>query len=87
MCAKLLLTKNRLCVALLKVFRQKCDTFSRSADAVFELSTRFSTPFSFDYEKGLSTEAKLKQRELVFRELTQGKLVHLPDDPLLPHLS
>ncbi|CED85184.1 Uncharacterized conserved protein [Phaffia rhodozyma] len=50
-------------------FRQKCDTFARSADAVFELSTRFSSPF--EYEEGMSEEEKKKARKLLFLELTQ----------------
>lgn len=50
-------------------FRQKCDTFSRSSTAVFELSTRFADPFQ--YEKGASEEEKLKARQLLFHELTQ----------------
>ncbi|SPO44747.1 related to venom protein 2 precursor [Moesziomyces antarcticus] len=50
-------------------FRQKCDTFSRSGTAVFELSTRFAEPFA--YEEGASESDKLKARELLFHELTQ----------------
>ncbi|PWN48653.1 DUF89-domain-containing protein [Violaceomyces palustris] len=50
-------------------FRQKCDTFSRSGTAVFELSTRFAIPFS--YEPNATEAEKLKARELVFHELTQ----------------
>ncbi|PWZ01527.1 DUF89-domain-containing protein [Testicularia cyperi] len=50
-------------------FRQKCDTFSRSGTAVFELSTRFAEPFA--YEAGASEDQKLKARELIFHELTQ----------------
>lgn len=50
-------------------FRQKCDTFSRSSTAVFELSTRFAEPFH--YEVQATEEEKAKARELVFRELTQ----------------
>ncbi|KAF8750438.1 hypothetical protein RHS01_09246 [Rhizoctonia solani] len=47
-------------------FRQKCDTFSRSSQAVFELSTRFATPFSIP---DASKEAETVR--LMFRELTQ----------------
>lgn len=50
--------------------RQKCDTFSRSADAVFELSTRFAEPFS--HADGLSAEQQLEKERLMFLELTQG---------------
>ncbi|KAN0065556.1 Hairy/enhancer-of-split with YRPW motif protein 2 [Thecaphora frezii] len=50
-------------------FRQKCDTFSRSGTAVFELSTRFAEPFS--YEPNATEEEKLKARQLLFHELTQ----------------
>ncbi|KAI5480682.1 hypothetical protein MNV49_007609 [Pseudohyphozyma bogoriensis] len=44
-------------------FRQKCDTFSRSSDAVFELSSRFSTPWKASGKDG--------EKQLVFHELTQ----------------
>lgn len=48
-------------------FRQKCDTFSRSADAVFELSTRFAEPIStIDSEEGW------EKKRLMFLELAQG---------------
>lgn len=50
-------------------FRQKCDTFSRSGTAVFELSSRFADPFH--YEEGATEEEKNKARQLVFHELTQ----------------
>lgn len=50
-------------------FRQKCDTFSRSSTAVFELSTRFAEPFQ--YAAQASDEDKLKAAKLVFHELTQ----------------
>lgn len=51
-------------------FRQKCDTFSRSATAVFELASRFAQPFK--HADGLSDEDKLAANKLIFRELTQG---------------
>ena len=51
-------------------FRQKCDTFSRSNTAVFELSTRFSHPTPQD--EHLSEEAKRQKDKLIFLELTQG---------------
>ncbi|KAF9454182.1 DUF89-domain-containing protein [Macrolepiota fuliginosa MF-IS2] len=50
-------------------YRQKCDTFSRSADAVFELSMRFAEPFKIS--DGLSAEEKLEAERLMFLELTQ----------------
>ena len=46
------------------------DTFSRSADAVFELSMRFAEPFRST--EGLSPEEKLEAERLMFLELTQG---------------
>ncbi|PLW34503.1 hypothetical protein PCANC_08548 [Puccinia coronata f. sp. avenae] len=49
-------------------FRQKCDTFSRSGDAVFELSTRFADPPKMIQEEG---SAKQEQLKLLFIELTQ----------------
>lgn len=54
-------------------FRQKCDTFSRSGNAVFELSTRFAAPFT--YEASVDTEEKRRHvRKLLFLELTQVSL-------------
>ncbi|KAG8793189.1 hypothetical protein FRC12_003560 [Ceratobasidium sp. 428] len=47
-------------------FRQKCDTFSRSSQAVFELSTRFAHPHALP-----SGENQLESIRLIFRELTQ----------------
>lgn len=52
-------------------FRQKCDTFSRSSQAVFELSTRFCNPAPQD--ANLSAEAQLEKNKLLFHELTQGE--------------
>jgi hypothetical protein len=49
-------------------FRQKSDTFSRSGDAVFELSTRFADPPKMIQEEG---QAKQEQLKLLFMELTQ----------------
>ncbi|KAF8487792.1 hypothetical protein JB92DRAFT_3020399 [Gautieria morchelliformis] len=49
--------------------RQKCDTFSRSSDAVFELSTRFVEPFT--HCSDLSEEQQLEKERLMFLELTQ----------------
>lgn len=56
-------------------FRQKCDTFSRSSQAVFELSTRFSAPQEAD--ANLSAEAKLEKDKLLFLELTQGESIEV----------
>ncbi|EKM84066.1 hypothetical protein AGABI1DRAFT_110655 [Agaricus bisporus var. burnettii JB137-S8] len=50
-------------------YRQKCDTFSRSADAVFELSMRFAEPFKI--AEGLSNQEELEAERLMFLELTQ----------------
>ncbi|KAJ7675326.1 hypothetical protein B0H17DRAFT_1080988 [Mycena rosella] len=50
-------------------YRQKCDTFSRSSDAVFELSMRFAEPFKIS--DNLSAEGKLEAERLMFLELTQ----------------
>ena len=49
----------------------QCDTFSRSRDAVFELSLRFADPFKIS-EK-LSPAEKLEAERLMFLELTQGQ--------------
>lgn len=49
-------------------FRQKSDTFSRSGDAVFELSTRFADRPKMIQEDG---QAKQEQLKLLFMELTQ----------------
>ncbi|KAH9982959.1 DUF89-domain-containing protein [Lactifluus volemus] len=49
-------------------YRQKCDTFSRSSDAVFELSMRFAEPFT---QSGKSPEARSEAERLMFLELTQ----------------
>lgn len=50
-------------------FRQKCDTFARSSQAVFELSTRFAELFK--YEDGANEEQKKEAKKLLFHELTQ----------------
>ncbi len=54
----------------------QCDTFSRSHDAVFELSMRFAEPFSL--KPGLSAEGKLEAERLMFNELTQSTLMSHP---------
>lgn len=48
----------------------QCDTFSRSSDAVFELSTRFAEPFK--QKDGMSDAEKLEAERLLFMELTQS---------------
>ncbi|KAK7058503.1 Hairy/enhancer-of-split with YRPW motif protein 2 [Paramarasmius palmivorus] len=56
-------------------YRQKCDTFSRSSEAVFELSMRFAEPFTLT--ENLSADEKLEAERLMFLELTQGESSHL----------
>ena len=55
----------------------QCDTFSRSHDAVFELSMRFAEPFAM---KDDATPAqRLEAERLMFLELTQSMLcAHVP---------
>ncbi|EAU83809.2 DUF89 domain-containing protein [Coprinopsis cinerea okayama7 len=50
-------------------YRQKSDTFARSADAVFELSMRFAEPFQLP--KDATPEENLETERLMFLELTQ----------------
>lgn len=50
----------------------ECDTFSRSGDAVFELSTRFAKPFLADLQA--TEEEQLNVKKLLFLELTQVAL-------------
>ncbi|GAA5951090.1 hypothetical protein JCM21900_005720 [Sporobolomyces salmonicolor] len=50
-------------------FRQKCDTFSRSADAVFELSLRFAEPYKVI--EGIDATKEFEAKRLMFHELTQ----------------
>lgn len=64
-------TKIRLISLSDVFFRQKCDTFSRSNQAVFELSQRFSEPQSID--ANLSEQEQLEKKKLLFLELTQGE--------------
>jgi len=47
-------------------FRQKCDTFSRSSDAVFELSTRFAEPFVHK-----ENDPQKERERMMFLELAQ----------------
>lgn len=69
--------RQKVCTSLLyssrcSLFHSKCDTFSRSADAVFELSMRFAEPFKISED--LSPEEKLEAERLMFLELTQGNM-------------
>ncbi len=58
----------------------QCDTFSRSHDAVFELSMRFAEPFTL--KENLSAEEKLEAERLMFLELTQSmSSSYAPDIP------
>lgn len=66
-------------------FRQKCDTFSRSSQAVFELSSRFSKPFG--YEEKMDDDMKVERRRLTFLELTQGTLSIWPPSSINPSKS
>ncbi|KAK0233811.1 hypothetical protein IW262DRAFT_1258417 [Armillaria fumosa] len=50
-------------------YRQKCDTFSRSSEAVFELSMRFAEPFVLS--ENLTAAEKLEAERHMFLELTQ----------------
>jgi len=50
-------------------FRQKCETFARSSDAVFELSMRFAEPLK--QAEGASADELLEAKRLQFHELTQ----------------
>ncbi|KAI6047878.1 hypothetical protein EDC04DRAFT_31057 [Pisolithus marmoratus] len=50
-------------------YRQKCDSFARSAEAVFELSMRFAEPFK--HATNLSDAEKIEADRLTFLELTQ----------------
>ncbi|KAN0100381.1 Protein of unknown function DUF89 domain containing protein [Tylopilus felleus] len=50
-------------------YRQKCDTFSRSAEAVFELSMRFADPFR--QPENISEQERAEAERLMFLELTQ----------------
>ena len=47
----------------------ECETFSRSGDAVFELSMRFADPRVLDTK--LSDTQQLEAKKLLFHELTQ----------------
>lgn len=50
--------------------RLQCDTFSRSAEAVFELSMRFAEPFK--QPENITVQDKTEAERLMFLELTQG---------------
>ncbi len=47
----------------------QCDTFSRSSEAVFELSMRFAEPFTLSDD--LASDKRLETERLMFLELTQ----------------
>ena len=50
----------------------QCDTFSRSSQAVFELSQRFVEPWKYANDKGDLSQAEILEAErLMFLELTQ----------------
>ena len=70
---RLLLPSRYYRTAVSKLTRRsvcaECDTFSRSSDAVFELSLRFAKPWEQD--KSLSPEQALEAKRLMFHELTQ----------------
>lgn len=51
----------------------QCDTFSRSSEAVFELSMRFAEPFT--HKADVTPEEKLEAERLMFLELTQSALL------------
>lgn len=60
-----------ICIFILSLLiLVQCDTFSRSTDAVFELSLRFADPFKIS-EK-FSPAEKLEAERQMFLELTQG---------------
>jgi damage-control phosphatase, subfamily III len=69
------------CLRSLTTAHRQCDTFSRSTDAVFELSMRFADPFKISDD--LSAQEKLEAERLMFLELTQGLLIVL--HILIPH--
>ncbi|KAI0348290.1 DUF89-domain-containing protein [Trametopsis cervina] len=52
-------------------FRQKCDTFSRSSDAVFELSMRFAEPFQHAVDLAGGGHGLTEAERLMFTELSQ----------------
>lgn len=54
---------------LTRVGGAECETFSRSGDAVFELSMRFADPNILDAK--LTGEKRLEAKKLLFHELTQ----------------
>lgn len=47
----------------------ECETFARSSDAVFELSTRFAEPYLVD--EAVSAQDQADRKKLLFMELTQ----------------
>jgi hypothetical protein len=65
-------------------FIQQCDTFSRSSEAVFELSMRLAEPFK--HPEGKSESERENAERLMFLELTQGLIVfvYFKRIPILP---
>lgn len=61
--------------------RSQCDTFSRSAEAVFELSMRFADPFK--QSENISDQEKAEAERLMFLELTQGSCPASPNTVFL----
>lgn len=55
------------------MFVLKCDTFSRSSEAVFELSMRLAEPFK--HPEGKSETERENAERLMFLELTQGLIL------------
>lgn len=54
-------------------YLHQCDTFSRSSDAVFELSMRFAEPFK--QMDGALDDERINAERLMFLELTQGTVL------------
>ena len=63
----------------------QCDTFSRSNEAVFELSTRFCEEVQL--ANHLSSAERLEALRLMFIELTQGKHAAYTEALILLHLN
>lgn len=63
----------------------QCDTFSRSTEAVFELSMRFAEPFK--QSENISDQEKSEAERLMFLELTQGSCLTFPNTFFLTSIS
>ena len=50
----------------------QCDTFSRSSEAVFELSMRFAEPFK--QSENITDQERTEAERLMFLELSQGSV-------------